>query len=99
MKRYFVTTLGIFACLVAFAVAQEDPPAPKNADGKDVQKKAPADDDKKADEKKGDENADATASPAEDPKVIIERLKENFEKSRANLEKTDPGAQTRELQK
>jgi hypothetical protein len=94
MIRYFSATFVMFACLVAFAVAQEQDPAPKKK--AEVQKNEP---DVKKDDANKEDPDDAKPKPREDPKKIIEQLREDFESARKKLEKNDPGEDTRKTQK
>jgi hypothetical protein len=97
MIRYFTVTLVTFACLVAFAVAQDQDPAPKKKAA--VQKNDPAEPDAKKDDAKKDDPEEAKPKPREDPKKIIEQLREDFSSAREKLEKKDAGEDTRKTQK
>ena len=71
MRRYFTALLVTFASLVALAVGQENPPG-ENKKPKEEKVR----DDKKDDAKDADADEES-----EDPQVIINRLKDNEEKS------------------
>ena len=79
MIRYFGITVGLFAFLVAFAVGQDNPPAPKRVEAVQEEKKEAA----QPEAKKDDANPD-DEKPAEkiDPMKVIQQLKEELEKKK-----------------
>jgi hypothetical protein len=92
VTRTIGLTLFTSALMAAFLVAADDP-APEKGDKEPAKKEAKAEPDAKG------ENPAVPEAPQEKAEEIIRRLNEEFETSRDRLDKKDPGAETRDIQK